>query len=127
AAGRVRGLAACLQMVARFLLPALVLLELIRVRWDRREPGGWPARLRRRGIPLAISVGTAAVTIVLGVWVLDLLVPAYDPGTHITYAGNPFSHIGHMFSYAERLKAVPNATGISSTPWQWLVDQKPID
>jgi hypothetical protein len=32
-----------------------------------------------------------------------------------------------MVSYATKLKAIPNATGISSTPWQWLLDQKPID
>ena len=66
------------------------------------------------------------MTLVLGVWLLDLIVPAYDPGTHTTYAGSPFTHIGHMLSYAERLKAVPNATGISSTPWQWLLNEKPI-
>jgi hypothetical protein len=32
-----------------------------------------------------------------------------------------------MLSYAAELKAIPNATGISSTPLQWLVDQVPID
>ncbi len=32
-----------------------------------------------------------------------------------------------MLSYAAQLKAVPNATGISSTPWQWLLDKNPID
>ena len=67
------------------------------------------------------------VTVLLGVWLMDLLVPAYDPGTRITYAGSPFTHIAHMLSYAAQLKAVPNATGISSTPWQWLIDQVPID
>ena len=60
-------------------------------------------------------------------WLLDLLMPAYDPGTHVTYAGSPFTHIGHMLKYAGQLKAIPNATGISSTPWQWLVDQTPIN
>jgi hypothetical protein len=74
-----------------------------------------------------VTVVAALVTLLLGVWVMDLLVPAYDPGTHITYAGSPFTHIGHMLSYAAKLKAIPDATGISSTPWQWLVDQRPIN
>jgi hypothetical protein len=74
-----------------------------------------------------ITVVCALVTLILGVWLLDVLVPAWDPGTATTYAGNPFTHIGHMLSFAEKLKAVPNATGISSTPFQWLVDQKAID
>ena len=43
------------------------------------------------------------------------------------YGGSPFTHIGHMLSYAAQLKAIPNATGISSSPWQWLVDQVPMD
>ena len=40
------------------------------------------------------------VVLLLGVWLMDLLVPAYDPGTHITYAGSPFTHIAHMLYYA---------------------------
>jgi hypothetical protein len=72
-------------------------------------------------------LAATAVVLLGGVWVLDLVMPAYDPGTHVTYAGSPFTHIGHMLKYADTLKAIPNATGISSTPWQWLVDQKPIN
>jgi dolichyl-phosphate-mannose-protein mannosyltransferase len=127
AAGLVLGLAACMKLVAMFLVPALVLFEVIRVLWDWRGPAGRVAAIRARGIPLTISIVASVVTVVVGVWLLDIAVPAYDPGTKITYAGDPFSHIGHMLSYAEKLKAVPNATGISSTPWQWLLDQKPID
>jgi hypothetical protein len=78
-------------------------------------------------VPLLVMLAAAMVTLVLGVWLMDVLVPAYDPGTHITYAGDPFAHIEHMLSYADKLKAIPNATGIGSTPWQWLVDQVPID
>ncbi|MFL5832136.1 MAG: phospholipid carrier-dependent glycosyltransferase [Solirubrobacteraceae bacterium] len=126
-AGVVLGLAACMKLVALFLVPALVLFEVIQVLWNWRTPGGRLAVIRGRAIPLVITVACSLVTVIVGVWVLDLLVAAYDPGTRITYAGNPFKHIGHMLSYAEKLKSVPNATGISSTPWQWLLNQKPID
>jgi predicted membrane-bound dolichyl-phosphate-mannose-protein mannosyltransferase len=126
-AGVVLGLAACMKLVALFLVPALVLFEVIQVLWNWRAPGGRLAVIRGRAIPLVITVACSLVTVIAGVWVLDRLVAAYDPGTHITYAGNPFKHIGHMLSYAEKLKSVPNATGISSTPWQWLLNQKPID
>jgi hypothetical protein len=60
-------------------------------------------------------------------WVMDLLVPAYDTGTHITYGGSPFRHVSHIYVYATKLKAVAHATGISSSPWDWLLNQKPID
>jgi predicted membrane-bound dolichyl-phosphate-mannose-protein mannosyltransferase len=126
-AGLVLGLAACMKLVALFLIPALLLFEVIQVLWNWRAPSGRLAVIRARAIPLVITVASSLVTVVIGVWVLDLLVAAYDPGTHITYAGNPFKHISHMLSYAEKLKSVPNATGISSSPWQWLLDQKPID
>jgi dolichyl-phosphate-mannose--protein O-mannosyl transferase len=126
-AGVVLGLAACMKLVALFLVPALVLFEVIRVLWQWQPRGGRMAAIRAHGLPLLITTVGAGVTLVLGVWLLDLLMPAYDPGTHVTYAGNPFKHIGHMLSYAQKLKSVPNATGISSSPWQWLLDQKPID
>ncbi len=121
------GLATCMKLVGAYLLPVLALLEATRILWARDAPGGIVAALRARARPLAIAAGTGLLTLVLVLWLLDVLVPAYDPGTHITYAGNPFSHLGHMISYAVRLKAVPNATGISSTPLQWLLDQRPID
>ena len=125
-AGIVLGVAACMKLPGLFLVPALGVFELIRLAWAWRGPEGRGAALLARAIPLALTTGVALVTLVLGVWVLDLVVPAYDPGTHTTYGGSPFTHIGHMLSYAERLKAVPDATGISSTPWQWLLNEKPI-
>ena len=63
----------------------------------------------------------------LVLWIDDILVPAYDTGTHIVYAGSPFTHLFHIIHYAALLKAVPNATGISSTPWEWLLDQRSIN
>ena len=53
---------------------------------------------------------------------------AYDPGTHITYAGSPVhAHRPHALLRRPAQGHPQRATGISSTPWQWLVDQKPID
>lgn len=60
-------------------------------------------------------------------WLLDVLVPAYDPGTHKLYAGNPFSHIAHMYNYALLLKSKPQETGIASSPLAWLLDAKTIN
>lgn len=125
--GVAMGVAACMKLPALAAVPAFILLELFVVIWARGgSPGVW-ATARRRALPLIwFGVATAA-TLLLGVWLMDVLVPAYDPGTHITYGGSPFTHISHMLSYAAELKATPNATGISSTPWQWLLDQKPIE
>ncbi len=125
-AGVVLGVAACMKLPGLFLVPALGVFELIRIGWAWRGPDGRRVAVLTRAIPLVVTTAIALVTLVLGVWVLDLVMPAYDPGTHTTYAGSPLTHIGHMLSYAERLKAVPNATGISSTPWQWLLNEKPI-
>jgi hypothetical protein len=122
-AGVVLGLAACMKLVALYLLAVIAVLEAIEVLRapDRR------ARLRERIRPAAMAAASGVAVLVLGVWLLDVLVPAYDPGTRTTYGGSPFRHIGHAISYATRLRAIPNATGISSTPFQWLLDQKQID
>jgi 4-amino-4-deoxy-L-arabinose transferase-like glycosyltransferase len=126
-AGIALGVAACMKLEALALIPALALFEAFRVAWARgAEPGIWKT-LRSRTVSLSVVVVAAVAILFLGVWVMDLLVPAYDPGTHILYGGSPFTHIAHMLSYAAELKAIPNATGISSTPWQWLVNQVPID
>lgn len=127
ASGIALGVAACMKLVALGVLPAFVLLEVFAVLWARGGSPGVLRTLRARAVPLAATIAATAAALLLGVWVLDLLLPAYDPGTHITYAGSPFTHIGHMLSYAAQLKAIPNATGISSTPWQWLVNQVPMD
>jgi 4-amino-4-deoxy-L-arabinose transferase-like glycosyltransferase len=127
ASGIALGVAACMKLVGLGVIPAFVLLEAFRVVWARGGSPGVRQTLRARAVPMLVMLAATFVTLSLGLWLMDLLVPAYDPGTHITYAGNPFPHIGHMLSYAAQLKAIPNATGISSTPWQWLVDQVPID
>jgi dolichyl-phosphate-mannose-protein mannosyltransferase len=127
-AGVSLGLAMCMKEVAVYLVLVLGLLELARIArsrfGERTGPRVWlPANVR----PLAICVGAGVVSALVVLWVLDLTVPAYDPGTHITYGGSPFTHISHIYTYALKLTAVPHATGISSSPWDWLLNQKPID
>ena len=127
-AGVVLGLAMCTKEVAVYLVAVLVLLEIgraLRARFlDSAPPRAW---LRANLRPLAICLGAGAASLLLGLWILDLAVPAYDTGTHITYGGSPFTHISHIYTYALKLKAVPHATGISSSPWDWLLNEKPID
>jgi dolichyl-phosphate-mannose-protein mannosyltransferase len=126
-AGLALGVGACMKLSALGAIPVFLLLEAFVVLWARGgSPGVWRTA-RARAIPFVLMVSVSVVVLIVGVWIMDLLVPAYDPGTHITYAGNPFKHIAHILSYAAQLKAVPNATGISSSPWQWLLDKNPID
>jgi predicted membrane-bound dolichyl-phosphate-mannose-protein mannosyltransferase len=119
ASGIALGIAGCMKLVGLGVIPAFVLLEALRVVWARRD-GEARATLRKRGTALLVMLVSTFATLCLVVWALDVAIPAYDPGTHITYAGSPFTHISHMLSYAAQLKSLPNATGISSTPWQWL-------
>jgi predicted membrane-bound dolichyl-phosphate-mannose-protein mannosyltransferase len=121
-AGLALAVAICMKEVAVYLVLVVAMIELLRALRDRNR--GWlPDNVR----PFAVFLGTGVVALVLLLWLLDLTVPAYDAGTHITYGGSPFRHLSHIYTYALKLKAVPHATGISSSPWDWLVNQKPIE
>jgi 4-amino-4-deoxy-L-arabinose transferase-like glycosyltransferase len=156
-AGVALGVGACMKEVALYLLAVIALLEALRFARARWGPSPRPAQSAAgervageaqaqatpsptaRSAPaptvsigagwraLALFVGASVVSFLGLLWLLDALVPAYDPNTHITYAGSPFSHIGHILHYAQLLTSQPGATGISSTPWQWLLDAKTID
>ncbi len=78
-----------------------------------------------RQLGLYLLAGAAATLGLLAL--LDALVPAYDPGTHVLYAGNPFKHLSHMYDYAQLLKSKPGETGITSSPLAWLLNEKPIN
>lgn len=91
----------------------------------RRQIAIAAARRRGRRLGVFLLVGVAGTLGLL--WLLDVLVPAYDPGTHITYAGNPISHLEHMYNYAQLLKRKPGETGIASRPLAWLLNEKPIN
>ncbi len=127
AAGVALAVAAAMKLVALYLIPVLLLIELLGLAVARP-----PSRERLRALlralkPVAVTVAVGIVGLVLLVWLLDSLVAGYDPGSHAVYGGNPFRHLNHMLSYAATLKSVPHATGISSSPWQWLVNKKEIN
>jgi dolichyl-phosphate-mannose-protein mannosyltransferase len=125
-AGVVLGVAMCMKEVAIYMFLVFVLFEalrLLRSWWVEHSAGGW---VRRNARPAGLVVLSSAVSFLLLLWLLDVLVPAYDTGTHITYAGSPFTHFFHIVHYATLLKAEPAKPGISSTPWQWLLNEKAI-
>lgn len=127
-AGLALGVAACMKEVALALLLVFVLMEALQVaRVWLVEHGEIRAALLTRGRQLGIFVLVGAAATLGLLWLLDVLVPAYDPGTHITYGGNPFAHLAHMYNYAQLLKAKPGETGIASDPLAWLLNEKPIN
>ncbi len=94
-------------------------------RTTRRRILARSALTRGRQLGLFLIAGALGTLGLL--WLLDVLVPAYDPGTHTLYAGNPFSHLAHMYEYAQLLKSKPGETGIASDPLAWLLNEKPIN
>ncbi|HLI31797.1 MAG TPA: glycosyltransferase family 39 protein [Solirubrobacteraceae bacterium] len=125
-AGIALGVGMCMKEVAVYLLAVIVVYELLALirRWW--QTGSLQGFLREYVRPVAIAIGGTAVTFLLLLLLLDVLVPAYDTGTHIEYAGNPFAHFFHMIHYATLLKAEPSKPGISSSPWEWLLNEKVI-
>ncbi len=130
-AGMALGIAGCMKEVALYLAFVVILLEALRyaragwTRWTAAtlptgEVGtGWRA--------LLIFLAASAASFLGLLWLLDILVPAYDPVRHVTYAGSPFTHLLHIYNYAQLLKMKPGEVGISSTPWQWLLNERTIN
>jgi 4-amino-4-deoxy-L-arabinose transferase-like glycosyltransferase len=126
-AGIALGIGVNMKETSLYLLAGYVLFEaarFVRSWWVEHDRSHW---FRNYARPAGIVVLASLATFFLVFWIMDLLVPAYDPGTKITYAGSPFTHFFHIFHYAGELHAVPNAVGIPSTPWEWLLDQRAID
>jgi len=115
-AGIALGVAGCMKEEALLLVVVVLLLEGLHWVQGRRA-------LRR----LALFLLSGAVSLLGLLWLLDVLVPGYDPVNHVTYAGSPFTHLFHMYHYAQLLKAKPHEVGITSTPWQWLLNEHAID
>ncbi len=140
-AGIALGIAGCMKEVALLLVVVVVLLEALgwaQRWWSRRRAARAPTAeapgeaLSERPIgrgwrKLALFLLTGALSLLGLLWLLDVLVPGYDPVNHVTYAGSPFTHLFHMYHYAQLLKAKPNETGIASSPWQWLLNERAID
>ncbi len=155
-AGVALGVGGCMKEVALYLVFVVVLLEALRyarlgwIRWAvrsraRQTAEGVPGEV---GAPAGEAPSTAALPTgqvgngwralllflaattasFLGLlWLLDVLVPAYDPVRHVTYAGSPFTHLLHIYHYAQLLKMKPGEVGISSSPWEWLLNERTIN
>ena len=125
-AGIALGIGACMKEVALYLLVALVILEALQMfrAWWTKE--GRQDLVRAYLRPLGIAIGASLVSSLLILWLLDVLVPAYDPGGHIKYAGSPFTHLFHIYHFALLLKLEAGKPGIASSPWEWLLNEKAI-
>jgi Dolichyl-phosphate-mannose-protein mannosyltransferase len=116
-AGLVAGIGACLKLFALDIVPVLVVYELLR--W------GGPA-LRTRAVSLVRAI-VALVASFLGLLAaLDQIARPYDNSARRFVDGGPFTHLGHMISYAAQQTGLANGNGIASYPWQWLGDYRPI-
>jgi dolichyl-phosphate-mannose-protein mannosyltransferase len=121
-AGVLIGVGACVKLVAPYALLSLALVELLW--WLSRDARGASGRTiaRRLGSCTLVAGG-----VFLGLLaILDLVAPPYDPASAKLVASGPFHHIAHMLSYAAQQTSPHGPTGISSYPWGWLVDYKPI-
>ena len=133
-AGIALGVGACMKEVAFYLLVALVLFEAVRLLQARLSARS-DAHVDLLGGQTPIVVVTELVECVLCsfavffglLWLLDVLVPAYDFSTHTVYAGDPFKHFAHIIRSAAALKVNPrHPFRIASPPLHWLINQKPI-
>jgi predicted membrane-bound dolichyl-phosphate-mannose-protein mannosyltransferase len=118
-AGVVLGVGSCMKLVAVYVLFVIVVLEVLR--WlDSREAG------LRRVSQLAQTVVASAVSFFGLLAVLDRIARPYDDTAGKLIAGGPFTHLGHMLSYAAGQTSPNGPQGIASYPFGWLVDYKPI-
>jgi len=130
-AGVALGIGGCMKEVALYLVFVVILLEALRYAragWTRWTAGKLPTGQVGTGWRALLLFLAATAASFLGLlWLLDILVPAYDPVRHVTYAGSPFTHLLHIYHYAQLLKMKPGEVGISSTPWQWLLNERTIN
>jgi predicted membrane-bound dolichyl-phosphate-mannose-protein mannosyltransferase len=132
-AGVTLGLGACVKLVAPQALIILLLLELGRfaVRRSWRGHTGWRA-LPRRMLPFLLCLAVAAGVFAASLTVLDVAFkPFHNPTDSCTGSGSSFSnffvHTRFMLCYAGKLTSPQGPVGIASYPWQWLINQAPIN
>ncbi len=126
AAGVAMGVGMCMKEAGIYMLLVFALFEalrFLRAWWVDEDAGAW---VRDNLLPSGVAIFSTAVTFLLLLWILDLIVPGYDTGTKITYAGSPFTHFFHIVNYASELRAHPGEPGIASTPFEWLLNEKAI-
>ncbi len=129
-AGLAIGVGLCTKLVAVDVVFVIALLEAGRVVLGR--PGVTRAALARvRAVPALAATGVALLTYLALLFGLDLIAaPIASPGGCATVPGgfhNPIQHTSYMLCYAAKLTNPHGPTGIASYPWQWLLDQQPID
>ena len=101
-AGVALGVGGLMKETSLYLVAVFVLYEamrLLRAKWKDGSAKGWVQENLRPAFTVLVS---GAASFLLGFWILDMLVPAYDTGTHILYAGSPFTHLFHIIHYAAR-------------------------
>ncbi|HEY8756072.1 MAG TPA: phospholipid carrier-dependent glycosyltransferase [Candidatus Dormibacteraeota bacterium] len=131
-AGITLGVGLCTKLVAVDVVFVIAVLEIGRV--IRSDSLSWRARLplvRARAIPLLTTVGVGAVTYLAVLFGLDLIAsPIGGAGSCATVPGgfhNPITHTNFMLCYAGKLTNPGGPTGIASYPWQWLLNELPIN
>jgi len=131
-AGIALAFALCTKLVALDVFFIILLLEIARV--IRRHPDETRERwaiVRERVWPLLTTAGIGLVGYLTLLFALDLIVaPIGGPGTCATVPSgfhNPISHTNFMLCYAGKLTSPNGPTGIASYPWQWLLNQVPIN
>lgn len=131
-AGAALGVGLCTKFVAIDAVSVLVLFEVCRVllRNGDEVRSRW-ALTRAKALRLGVFVGAGLLTYLGLLFALDLFVgPIGGPGDCATVAGgfhNPILHTIFMLCYAGKLTSPGGPTGIASYPWQWLLNQSPID
>ena len=131
-AGVALGVGLCMKLVTVDVIFMLVLYELARVLMrNASDVRSRVAIARERAVPLAVLVGTGAVTYLGVLFALDVWVaPIGGPGDCATVAGgfhNPIVHTLFMLCFSGKLTSPAGPAGIASYPWQWLLNQVPID
>jgi predicted membrane-bound dolichyl-phosphate-mannose-protein mannosyltransferase len=116
-AGVALGIGACMKTVSLYMVPVLIIYELLALR-ARSSPAGKEQSVRSQGARLVSALVATLVSYLGALWVLDLAVTNYT---------NPITHTAYMVGYHTRILD-PNLAGpgITSTPWQWLFNQRPI-
>ena len=131
-AGIVMGIALCTKLEALNLYFVILLIEIAAVALRSPDETRRRLRLARDRVVSLLKFGAVSVITYLAVlYVLDLIAsPIGGPGTCATApAGfhNPIEHTNFMLCYAGKLTNPTGPTGIASYPWQWLLNQAPIN
>ena len=132
-AGVALGIGACIKLVAPEALIVLLFLELGRfaVHKGWRVQGVWRA-VPRRLLPFVVCLAVTAGVYAAGLTALDAVVKPFHnpsdicPGSGSTYS-NFLAHTRFMVCYAGRLTSPNGPLGIASYPWDWLLNQLPIN